>query len=75
MDLTGLSARVVQHENDHLDGVMFTDRVSQAALRDLQPLLDDLALQLKRHQSEGTIGPDDELITELQRLERERTTV
>ena len=73
MDLTGLPARVVQHENDHLDGVMFTDRLSETVLHDLQPLLDDLAGQMKRYQSEGVIAPDDELIAELKRLEQERT--
>ena len=28
LDVEGLSARLVQHENDHLDGVLFTDRLS-----------------------------------------------
>lgn len=27
LDLTGFPARVVQHENDHLDGVLFFDRM------------------------------------------------
>lgn len=28
LDVDGLSARLFQHENDHLDGVLFTDRLS-----------------------------------------------
>src|SRR6185369_16242003 len=31
LDATGLLARCVQHEFDHLDGVLFTDRMSSAA--------------------------------------------
>lgn len=27
LELNGLNARVVQHENDHLDGILFVDRV------------------------------------------------
>ncbi len=33
-DLNGLFARVVQHELDHLDGVLFTDRMSEEALEE-----------------------------------------
>jgi peptide deformylase len=28
LQLTGFPARVVQHENDHLDGVLFFDRMT-----------------------------------------------
>ena len=31
-ELEGMSARVVQHEIDHLDGVLFTDKVDTATL-------------------------------------------
>jgi peptide deformylase len=27
MELEGLNARVVQHENDHIDGILFTDKL------------------------------------------------
>ena len=27
--LSGLAARIVQHEIDHLDGILFTDRVKK----------------------------------------------
>ena len=73
MDLSGLAARVVQHENDHLDGVMFTDRVNPQALQELEPLLNDLSKQLHTQQSDGRLSGNDELIAELDRLEAERT--
>lgn len=73
MELNGLPGRVVQHENDHLDGVMFTDRIDEKTLNDLQPLLDDLTGQMERQQSEGELAEEASLIAELQRLETERT--
>jgi peptide deformylase len=30
LESSGLLARVIQHENDHLDGVLFIDRISEA---------------------------------------------
>ena len=33
--MEGMMARVVQHETDHLDGVMFIDRLSETALADI----------------------------------------
>ena len=73
MELTGLPGRVVQHENDHLDGVMFTDRVEENVLTELQPLLDDLSGQMERQQTEGELSDEAALIAELKRLEQERT--
>ena len=73
MELSGLPARVVQHENDHLDGVMFTDRVTNNVLAGLKPLLDDLASQMGHMQEDGRLGSEDQLIAELKRLEAERT--
>ncbi|MCG9894748.1 MAG: peptide deformylase [Fimbriimonadaceae bacterium] len=32
LEVTGLAARIVQHEIDHLDGVLFTDKVDPATL-------------------------------------------
>lgn len=37
-ELTGLSARVVQHEVDHLDGVLFIDKVDPATLHWMDPI-------------------------------------
>lgn len=73
MDLSGLAARVVQHENDHLDGVMFTDRVQPSTLEELSPLLDDLTRQLRDQQSDGRLPSDEEMLAELKRLAAERT--
>lgn len=73
MELSGLPARVVQHENDHLDGVMFPDRVTPEQIATIQPLLDDLEAQMKHGQESGKIPNDEELKATLQKLQDERT--
>ena len=44
----GLLARAVQHEADHLHGVLFIDRMSKSARARLKPELDALLYQTKR---------------------------
>lgn len=39
---TGLLARAIQHEHDHLHGILFIDRMSASDKRTLQPELDEL---------------------------------
>lgn len=40
-EMEGMAARVVQHEIDHLDGVLFIDKVDIATLHWMHPYLDD----------------------------------
>jgi peptide deformylase len=72
-ELEDLPARVVQHEYDHLEGILFTDRVAPSVLPRLQPLIEDLELQFRNRQKEGTIPTDEQLRDELKSLERART--
>ncbi len=37
LDLSGLAARVVQHEIDHLDGILFTDKALEGSVRENIP--------------------------------------
>ena len=43
----GLLARAVQHEVDHLNGILFIDRMSATDKRDLKPELDELQAATK----------------------------
>ena len=43
----GLLARAVQHETDHLHGLLFIDRMDKKTKAELQPELDDLQAQTK----------------------------
>lgn len=74
MELTGLHSRVVQHESDHLDGVMFTDRVTDQVKDGLSPLLQDLEQQMTHQQEKGELPNEAAMIEELKRLEAERTS-
>jgi peptide deformylase len=43
----GLLARAVQHELDHLNGILFIDRMSPATKRELKPELEKLQTTTK----------------------------
>ena len=43
LEADGLLARAIQHETDHLNGILFTDRISTAAKTRLRRKLKDLA--------------------------------
>jgi peptide deformylase len=43
----GLLARAIQHELDHLNGVLFIDRMTRADKEELKPKLDALQAQTK----------------------------
>ena len=69
MTLKELPSRVVQHENDHLDGVLFIDRVNENSLRELLPHLEDLEQQFRRDQKSGSIPENEALEKRLKSLE------
>lgn len=73
MELTGLDARVVQHEYDHLDGILFPSRTSQSVSKELQPLIENLERSFRQRQLLGEIPSDSELTAQLIQLERART--
>ena len=52
----GLLARVVQHEYDHLQGILFIDRMSKEDKADLKPQLEDLQAQTKAALKKPTSG-------------------
>lgn len=67
--LDELAARAVQHESDHLDGVLYIDRMTETVRRELDPVIADFETQFRRWQTEGRF-PSDELIKrELLKLE------
>jgi peptide deformylase len=69
LELDDLEARVVQHENDHLDGVLFFDRMTETARRELEPRLADFEAQFRRQQTSGAIPSDEDLQRALRSLE------
>ncbi len=69
LDLDELPARIVQHEYDHLDGVLFTDRMADAAKRELDPQLEDFEAHFRRQQEANEIPSDKILEKNLRDLE------
>ena len=63
--LDDLASRAVQHELDHLDGVLFVDRMSETARREVDPVVSDFDTQFRRWQSEGRFPSDEDLKKEL----------
>jgi peptide deformylase len=71
IDLTvnGLFARAVQHEFDHLQGVLFIDRVSELIRRQLATELEDFEIDFHSKQSTGTIPETAALQARIKELE------
>lgn len=64
-----LGSRAIQHESDHLDGVLFTDRMSDSARKEFDSALEDFDRQYRRQQEVGTLPSDEVLIAQLKRWE------
>src|SRR5690349_10265805 len=45
----GLLARAVQHETDHLHGILFIDRMTKDTKEQLRPELEEMQAETKRH--------------------------
>ena len=69
MTLDGLAARCVQHESDHLDGVLFIDRLTDTKKREIAGILSDFEDQFVRAQEAGKIASSSELMRHLKNLE------
>jgi peptide deformylase len=72
-ELNGLMARAVQHENDHLDGVLFIDRLSSTGLLSVKQALADLEQQYQGDRERGIVPDDGKIASRLAELEQLRT--
>lgn len=69
MQLTELPGRVVQHECDHLEGILFPDRMTESARHEIQPHLDDFEILYRNRQQAGEIPSDEAIRKRLRELE------
>lgn len=73
LPLEGLMARVAQHETDHLEGVLFIDRLTTTGRMALREELEEFEIQFAERRERGEI-PDDQIIAaRLAELEALRT--
>ena len=69
MELSELPARVVQHEADHLDGVIFPDRMREEEASDeVELLLPKFTENFRRAQKEQLFANDEELQQKLEKM-------
>ncbi len=69
-DYSGFEARILQHETDHLDGLMFLDRLSPAQLREVEEPLYILQTDYESRLRLNQLPSQDEILLELQAWER-----
>jgi peptide deformylase len=66
----GFLARVLMHESDHLDGVLFFDRMPENAREGLEGGLEELELDFRSRQRAGAIPEDEQLAARLAEWEQ-----
>ncbi len=69
-DLEGMLARVVQHELDHLDGVLFIDRLTEGGKLEVRPELEEFEETFLNRRERGEILSDDAIATRLAEIEK-----
>lgn len=69
----GFLARVLMHEFDHLDGVLFFDRMPENAREGLGGALEELELDFRSKQKSGSIPDDETLLGRLAEWEQRYT--
>jgi peptide deformylase len=67
--MDGLYARAVQHEYDHLDGVLFIDRLTPANHLAIKDALAELEKEFSGQQRRGAIPDQQQIIARLAELE------
>ncbi len=63
-EVDGFLARIIQHEIDHLDGVLFIDRLSDENRVLMQDDMNGFQLSYESDRRAGIVGPDEALIAE-----------
>ncbi len=67
--VSGMLAKAIQHETDHLDGVLFVDRISESSKAAIAGELDDFELIFENERSTGNIPDDDVILDRLKEYE------
>jgi peptide deformylase len=68
-EINGFLARVVQHELDHLDGVLFIDRLSPTGQMAAREAIEDFELTFHGRRERGEIETDEEIRSRLSEWE------
>jgi peptide deformylase len=72
-ELSGLMARIAQHETDHLDGTLFIDRLGPAHKAAIREQLEEFELAYQSKLETRELPDADNMASRLRELERLRT--
>ena len=66
----GFLARVIQHEYDHIKGVMFIDRISESEKRLIEGEIEEFELEFEAARAAGSIGSDEDIKQYIKDIEK-----
>ena len=69
MTVDGLLAKAIQHEKDHLEGVLFIDRISESSMKQIEGELEDFEIDFDNKTSSGEIPGDQAILQRLAEIE------
>jgi peptide deformylase len=69
LTLDGLLARIVQHETDHLDGILFFDRLSDGSQQAVRGALEEFEIEYRQLRRLGQIPPEEDIRQRLAEVE------
>ncbi len=69
-DVEGMLARVIQHETDHLDGILFPDRMSVTGRLAIEVTLDEFSAEFAGRRDLGEIPSDQQIEARLSEWEQ-----
>ncbi len=73
LDCEGRFARILQHETDHLDGILFIDRLSPTQRMSVRERIEEFELEFAQRRDRGEIPDDEQISARLSELEGLRT--
>ncbi|MBS0209155.1 MAG: peptide deformylase [Planctomycetes bacterium] len=73
LEAKGRFARVLQHENDHLDGVLFIDRLSPTQLLASKDQIAEFETEFAQRRERGEIPGDAQIAARIAELEAQRS--
>lgn len=69
MTCSGLLAKAIQHEKDHLEGMLFIDRISDSAFKQLDGELEEFEIVFENKRKTGEIPSDEAIFQRLAEIE------
>ena len=67
--LSGFFGRVVQHETDHLDGIMFIDRLLPSEREEIEHEIEEFRIDFQSKRDVNGIASDEEIAQHIARIE------